>query len=294
MDSIILYAVVSLSGVGMLAAVVLYLVAQKFKVIEDPRIDQVEAALPGANCGGCGFAGCRAFAEGIVKAGTLENFNCPVGGNSTMTAIGNILGLKAEEKEPLLAVIRCNGSAANARRKVIYDGPSTCAFAHYLYTGESGCPHGCLGLGDCVESCKFDAMYIDISTGLPVVVEEKCVACGACVKACPRGIIELRPKGKKSRRIYVCCINEEKGAIARKNCEVACIGCGKCVKVCPHDAITLQNNLAYIDPIKCKLCRKCVPECPTNAIHEINFPPPKPKETEKSESPSEPSPIEVK
>jgi ferredoxin len=115
-------------------------------------------------------------------------------------------------------------------------------------------------------------MYMDKETGLPVVVEENCVACGACVEACPRGIIELRNKGPKGKRIFVCCINKEKGAVARKNCSVACIGCGKCVKVCPHEAITLENNLAYIDFQKCKLCRKCVPECPTNAILEINFP----------------------
>jgi ferredoxin len=115
-------------------------------------------------------------------------------------------------------------------------------------------------------------MFMDSETGLPVVVEENCTSCGACVVACPRDIIELRNKGPRGKRIFVSCINREKGAIARKNCTVACIGCGKCVKVCPYDAITLENNLAYIDHIKCKLCRKCVPECPTNAILEINFP----------------------
>ncbi|MBU2466743.1 MAG: 4Fe-4S binding protein, partial [Bacteroidetes bacterium] len=155
-------------------------------------------------------------------------------------------------------------------------GPSTCAFAHNLYAGEGGCPHGCLGLGDCVASCDFDAIHMNPETGLPEV-NDKCVACGACVKACPRGIIELRPKGKKDRRIFVSCINEEKGGVAKKNCAVACIGCSKCFKVCPFEAITMNNNLAYIDPIKCKLCRKCVEVCPTDAIHELNFPPRKKK-----------------
>jgi Na+-translocating ferredoxin:NAD+ oxidoreductase RNF subunit RnfB len=257
-------------------ALILYFVAQKFKVIEDPKIDLVEEALPAANCGGCGYAGCRNFAEALVKqAGdeqSIEGLNCPVGGSEVMNSVAGILGLEAAEVEPMIAVIRCNGSYANAPSKVKYDGPATCAFAHNLYSGASGCQFGCLGLGDCVESCAFDAIHMDPETGLPVV-NDKCVACGACVKACPRGIIELRNKGKKDRRIYVCCINEEKGGPARKNCSVACIGCGKCLQVCPFEAITLENNLAYIDFEKCRLCRKCAPVCPTDAIHELNFPP---------------------
>jgi Na+-translocating ferredoxin:NAD+ oxidoreductase RNF subunit RnfB len=267
-----LYAVISLCAIGIVAAVILYFVAQKFKVIEDPRIDEVNEILPGANCGGCGFAGCRNFAESMVKAGNLEGFFCPVGGNATMAQAAAILGLQAVEKAPMVAVVRCNGSRTHAPVKYRFDGPATCFFAHQLFSGESGCPYGCLGLGDCVAACKFDAMYMDPDTGLPVVVEENCTACGACVTACPRSIIELRNKGPKGKRIFVSCVNKEKGAVARKNCAVACIGCGKCVKVCPYDAITLENNLAYIDYIKCKLCRKCVPECPTDAILEINFP----------------------
>ena len=281
MNEVLIYSVVSISAIGIVAAVVLYVIAQRFKVIEDPKIDLVEEILPAANCGGCGFAGCRNFAEALVNSANnqknIEGFNCPVGGNDTMTAAASILELEVEEADPMIAVVRCNGSKANAPQKINYDGPATCTFAHNLYAGESGCPHGCLGLGDCVRSCLFDAIHINPETGLPEV-NDKCVACGACVDACPRDIIELRLKGKKDKRIYVCCINEEKGGPAKKNCSVACIGCGKCVKVCPFEAITLENNLAYIDYEKCRLCRKCVPECPTNAIHEINFPPPKPKE----------------
>ncbi len=290
MNEVILSAVISLSAIGVAAAIILYFVAQKFKVIEDPKIDEIGEVLPGANCGGCGYAGCRAFAENIVKAGNLKGFNCPVGGNDIMEKVAKIMGIEVEAKEQMIAVVRCSGSRENAPIKINYDGPATCAFANNLYSGESGCPYGCLGLGDCVTACAFDAIFMDEKTGLPVVDEEKCVACGACVTACPRDIIELRNKGKKSRRIFVSCINKEKGAPAKKNCSVACIGCGKCAKVCKFDAITIENNLAYIDFEKCKLCRKCVAECPTGAILELNFPPRKPKPEVKKEELKSPVP----
>jgi Na+-translocating ferredoxin:NAD+ oxidoreductase subunit B len=293
-NDIIIYALLTLVLLGGALSVILYFVAQKFKVFEDPRIDKVDDALPKANCGGCGYPGCRKFAEVSVEAAdknqSLEGLNCPVGGNDVMKEVAAILGLEVEEQDPLIAVVRCNGSKANSPAKVKYDGPATCAFAHNLYGGEGGCPNGCLGLGDCVAACDFDAIHMNPETGLPVV-NDKCVACGACVTACPRGIIELRKKGPKDRRIFVSCINTEKGGPAKKNCEVACIGCSKCFKVCNFDAIKMENNLAYIDFDKCTLCRKCVPECPTNAIHELNFKPRKPKvekveeETKNTEKP---------
>ncbi len=275
MNDILLFTLLTLGLLGTVLAIILYFVAQKFKVIEDPRIDLVEDALPKANCGGCGFPGCRNFAEVTVKAAndtqSLEGLNCPVGGNDVMKQVAAILQLEVADQEPMIAVIRCNGSHAHSPAKVKYEGPASCAFAHNLFSGEGGCQFGCLGLGDCVRACDFDAIHMNPETGLPVV-NDKCVACGACVKACPRGIIELRHKGKKDKRIFVSCINKEKGGIAKKNCAVACIGCSKCQQVCPHDAIVMADNLAYIDFEKCKLCRKCVEVCPTDAIHEINFP----------------------
>ena len=276
-NEVTVFSVISLAALGSVAAIILFIVAQKFRVIEDPRIDVVEGLLPGANCGGCGLAGCRALAEAIVKKESLEGYSCPPGGSEVMQEIAEALGLEAGEQVPMVAVVRCNGSREFAPPKVRYEGAMTCFFAHSLFAGEGGCPYGCLGCGDCVRACAFEAMYMDEKTGLPVILDYKCVACQACVKECPRDIIEMRKKGKKNRRIFVSCINEEKGGVARKNCKVACIGCGKCVKECKFDAITLENNLAYIDYNKCTLCRKCPPVCPTNAIHELNFPPRKPK-----------------
>jgi Na+-translocating ferredoxin:NAD+ oxidoreductase RNF subunit RnfB len=273
MSDIVLYTVISLTLLGILSAVILYFVAQKFKVVEDPRIDEVEEALPHANCGGCGYPGCRPFAEACVKADSLDDLYCPVGGNEVMAKVAEILGLEAVEAEPRVAVIRCQGSYEHRPRTSKYEGGSTCAIEHALYTGDTDCPYGCLGLGDCVAACEFDALYMNEKTGLPVVVDENCVACGACVEACPRDIIELRKRNKRDRKIFVSCINEEKGGVARQYCKVACIGCSKCFQVCEFDAITMGNNLAFIDSDACKLCRKCVVVCPTDSILEINFPP---------------------
>ncbi|BEI56722.1 MULTISPECIES: Fe-S cluster domain-containing protein [Butyricimonas] len=272
MTTTIIYTIISLCAIGIASAVILYFVAQKFKVEEDPRIDTVESILPGANCGGCGKPGCRGFAEATVKATSLDGLFCPVGGAETMTKVAAALGMEVTVQTPQIAVVRCNGTCDHRQRTSQYDGYKSCAIEHSLYRGETDCTFGCLGCGDCVTACPFDAIHMD-ENGLPVVSEEKCVACGACVKACPRNIIELRNKGVKGRRVFVCCVNKDKGNIARKACTAACIGCGKCVKECPFEAITLENNLAYIDFRKCRLCRKCVSVCPTHAIHEVNFPP---------------------
>lgn len=272
MTNIVIWTIAIITVLGVLLALVLFLVAKKFKVEEDPRIDEVEKAMPGANCGGCGFAGCRAFAESAVKASDLEKHFCPVGGNDTMAKVAAILGFEVKAKAPQVAVIRCNGTCSARPKTNEYDGFPSCKVKAALYSGDTGCSFGCLGCGDCVEACQFGALSMDPETGLPVVDEEKCTACGACVKACPKLIIELRPKGPRGMREAVVCVNKDKGPVAKKACANACIGCGICVKTCTHDAIVMENNIAYIDPAKCKLCRECEAMCPTGAIHGVNFP----------------------
>lgn len=276
--------IICLSLLALIFAVMIYFVAQKFKIFEDPRIDEVQAALPAANCGGCGFAGCRNFAEALVKAETFEGLNCPVGGGSVMGEIAKILGKEAPVVDPMVAVLKCNGSPEFRPHTSKYDGVPDCRMAHNLYLGETDCSFGCLGYGDCERACAFDAMHMDPVTGLPIIQDEKCVSCGACVKACPRHLIELRKKAKKDRKIYVACSNCDKGGPAKRACKVACIACNKCFNVCEFGAITIENNLAYIDASKCTFCRKCVTECPTGSILEFNFPPRKPKVEEQVET----------
>ena len=194
-----------------------------------------------------------------------------------MEKVAGILGMSVTESAPKVAVVRCNGTCENRPRVVEYNGVRSCRVQLLAGTGETACAFGCLGGGDCVAACQFGALKINPVTGMPEVDEDLCTACGACAKTCPRKVIELRPRGPKNRRMVVMCVNRDKGAVANKTCKASCIGCGKCVKVCPFEAITLNNNLAYIDPEKCKLCRKCEEACPKGAIHAINFPPRKPK-----------------
>lgn len=276
----ILIAVIVLGGIALVSAVVLYVCSKKFAVHEDPRLAQVSALLPGANCGGCGYPGCSGMAAALVKgadAGSLDGLYCPVGGASVMGQVADLLGMAVANTESKVAVVRCNGTCELRPRIAEYNGLRTCAAMHSCGAGETACGYGCLGCGDCVKACAFGAITINPETGLPEVDDDKCTGCGACAKACPRHIIELRKKGVKGRRVYVRCVNKDKGAAAMKACKAACIGCGKCEKACQFGAITIENNVSYIDPDKCRLCRKCVEVCPTHAIIAVNFPAPRPK-----------------
>lgn len=280
MTDSILNSVFLLTSLGIIAAIILYIVSKKFYVYEDPLIAEVEDILPAANCGGCGSPGCKAFAEKLVNSEDISSLFCPVGGNDVMKLVSQVLGKEVAEKDPTVAVLRCQGACDVRPKTTEYQGPKSCAISSIIYSGETDCQYGCLGDGDCVTVCKFDAMYMDDSTGLPVIITDKCTSCGACVEACPRDIIEMHPKHKRDLKIFVGCLNQDKAGIAKKACDVACIGCSKCLDICPKDAVTMANNVAYIDPVICTLCRKCVEVCPTHSIIETNFPPKKVKKVE--------------
>lgn len=272
MNEILLYTVLTLVALGVVAAIILYFVSRKFHVREDPRLEKVLDALPNTNCGGCGYPGCSAFANALLETDDLAPMHCPVGGNEVMKEVADILGLEIKERDPFVAVVRCSGSFDVRKKTNIYDGAANCTIASELYSGDKGCAYGCVGLGECVDACDFEAMYMDPKTGLPVVIDNKCTACNACVTACPKDIIQLWPQGRKDQRIYVACINEEKGGVARKECSVACSGCSKCVEECKFDAINIENNLATIDYEKCKLCAKCIVVCDAQSIRGDHVP----------------------
>jgi Na+-translocating ferredoxin:NAD+ oxidoreductase subunit B len=273
--SIILIAVIVLGGIGIVSAIVLYWASKRFAIVEDERVSAIASILPQANCGGCGYPGCNGFAEACVKSADENKFDnkfCAVGGKAVMEQIGTILGLEVSDVAPKIAVVRCGGTCDLRTQNAQYDGARLCSVESMVGSGETGCSYGCLGLGDCVSVCKFNALHLNSKTGLPEVDENNCTGCGSCVSACPRSVIELRPKGPKSRRIYVNCINKDTQTISSLICKASCIGCGECTTVCKFGGITVTDNLAYINPDQCRLCRKCVDICPQNIIKAVNFP----------------------
>lgn len=249
-----------LGGFALISSTGLYMASKKFYIYEDPRIREVTEMLPGANCGGCGFAGCAAYAEYVVNENSLSK-PCPVADDETMSQIGALLGLAAETGEKKVASLMCKGTSQNCKSMMEYKGIEDCWAATLVADTTKACSFSCLGLASCVRACSFDAMYIE--DGIVVIDDEKCTGCGMCISTCPKNLLHMRPKAKT---VTVTCFNTDRGAEARKACAVACIGCMKCEKVCEDDAIHVTNFLAKIDYEKCTLCEKCVEACPTISI----------------------------
>lgn len=254
-------ALISMALLGGLLGLILAVASKRFHVETDPRIDEVSEALPGVNCGACGYPGCAGYAEAIVVEGTEINL-CAPGGKETVEAIASIMGMEAVATEARFATVACQAKGMQSRFR--YEGVRDCKAANVmgLAGGFKTCTYGCLGLGNCAAACPFDAIVMG-ADDLPHVNEDLCTGCGQCVSACPRGLTRV---DSEKRVIFVQCKNRDKGAVANKLCEHACIGCHKCVKECPFDAIHVENNLAVIDYEKCKLCGKCVGVCPKQVI----------------------------
>lgn len=259
MSSIII-AVATLTAVGLLGAVILVLAAHFMQVREDERVGQVQECLPGANCGACGYAGCADYAKAIVEGAPVNK--CVPGGAKAAAAVAAIMGVSAGDVVKRRAIVACQGNYDNTQDKYAYEGISSCKACAALYAGSSACEYGCLGYGDCVKACQFDAIHVE--NGLARVDQSKCTGCGACEQACPKKIIWIRPEGEKP---VVMCANHNRGALTRKECSAGCIGCMKCERNCPTGAIRVTNNVARVDYDKCTGCGKCEELCPVHAIY---------------------------
>ena len=272
MDIIIAIAV--LGGLGLLFGLVLAAASKIFYVETDPRLDRLNECLPGANCGGCGYAGCGGYAEAVLN-GDAEIGKCASGGNECAQAMAAIMGVKAEKVTRKVALVRCSGEkhydkdgnlVSGARVKANYEGFKDCIAASKVGgSGPLSCKFGCLGFGTCVKACKYDA--IQIVNGVAKVNEDRCVGCMACAATCPRKlIVPVEPK----RNVVIACASLAKGAVTTRGCTVGCIGCGLCKKICPQEAITIEKNLAIIDYSKCDNCGLCATVCPKKLIKDSN------------------------
>jgi Na+-translocating ferredoxin:NAD+ oxidoreductase RNF subunit RnfB len=258
---LLLLSLAAMAGIGIALGLVLAWGSRRFHVETDPRIGQIEEALPGINCGACGYAGCAGYAEAIVEEDEALNL-CAPGGEEVAHAVARVMGREVEAAEPTKAVSCCQGG--NVGWRFEYSGVQDCRAAHApgIAGGPKLCSYGCLGFGTCAKACPFGAITMSAER-MPVIDEELCTGCGRCVEACPRDLNRVDPE---SRTVFVLCKSHDKGAVANKVCDHGCIACRKCEKECPFDAIHVIDNLAVIDYDKCKLCGKCVKVCPKNCI----------------------------
>ena len=260
----ILTAAAIVGAVGIFIGLFLGLAGIKFKVQTDEKEEAILSALPGNNCGGCGYAGCSGLAAAIAKGEAPANA-CPVGGEPVSKTIGGILGIEVEAGQRKTAFVHCQGDCEKAKQDYEYTGAQDCRMMAFVPGGgPKSCSHGCLGYGTCVKACPFDA--IRVVNGIAVVDREKCKACGKCIAACPKNLISLIPYDAKAA---VACRSTEKGPVTMKACSVGCIGCGICAKNCPETAVKVEDFCAEIDQEKCVGCGVCAEKCPKKAIVRI-------------------------
>lgn len=258
----IIISVLVVAGSGLIIGLILSLAGKKFAVETDERESLVREALPGNNCGGCGFPGCDGAAAAVVS-GKAPVTVCPVGGAAVAGKIGEIMGQEVGDTERMVAYVRCSGIWGVTKKQYEYSGVDSCAMVSLLPGGgPKACTHGCMGFGDCVKACQFGA--ISIWSGVARVDIDACKACGACIKACPRGLIELVPYEKNP--YHVACNTKDRGKAVMDVCGAGCIGCKKCEKNCPVGAVTVQNGAAHIQYDLCINCGTCAEQCPKGCI----------------------------
>ncbi len=257
----VLYAVAVLGALGLVFGGVLGIASRVFAVKKDDRMEPLLEVLPGANCGGCGYAGCSTYAQALID-GKAQPGECPVGGDEVAAKVAEIMGVELKKNTRLAAFVNCSGGI-NAKKKYAYVGLSDCHAAMRLANGATECQYGCLGLGSCVAACQFGA--ISIRNGVAFVDHEKCTGCLNCVETCPRHVI---PPVPYYADVNVACPSHQPGAQLRKICNIGCLGCHICEKTCQHDAIHVIDNLATIDYDKCIGCGECAEKCPRHLISD--------------------------
>jgi electron transport complex protein RnfB len=251
------------AALGVLFGLLLAVASKVFAVKVDERIPAVLENLPGANCGGCGYSGCAALAEAIVKGDAAPN-TCNGCSAEGLKKIGEIMGMEVGDPIPMRAHVRCSGNCNTAVYKYRYEGAADCIAAEKMGGGDKACPNGCIGLGTCAAACKYDAIHI--VDGVAVVDPAKCIGCGACANLCPKHLIKVIPVAS---RYVVSCSSVESGAVTRRQCSVGCIGCKICEKNCPSGAIKVNSFVASIDPDKCTACGICAAKCPRKIIKTV-------------------------
>lgn len=254
----VLTAMAVIGVISVIIGIVLGVLAEKFRVESDPRESKIRDCLAGSNCGGCGFAGCDAYAHAIVFDGA-DPALCP---SSDKKEIGEIMGVALSEGVRMAAYVKCSGNCSNTRDNYVYNDEQDCRIA-YLAPGHGAkkCVYGCCGLGSCAKACPYDA--IKIVNGLAKIDRDRCMACGRCVSVCPNRLIELIPADAS---YIVTCSSRSRGKTVKEACDAGCLGCGLCARVCESGAIAVEDNIAKIDYSKCTGCGKCAEKCPAKVI----------------------------